>query len=141
MFRKGDLVKYVLNKNVAAHNGILSPPPNGAIGEIRVRDSSSSYGVVFKEHFSGGHDLNGACDYGFGWWAEEYELELYVKPKPTKTAILLEYEKLCELAYLLERDRKVPPGSPSLKEVKEQMQKIKQDRERENFKRFIRRGY
>ena len=34
-----------------------------------------SIGVVWEQNISG-HDCNGRCPYGFGWYVQEYEIEI-----------------------------------------------------------------
>ena len=47
----------------------------GEIGEVRVVDSPN-IGVVFAEHKSGRHTLNGTTTMGHGWFYHYVELEL-----------------------------------------------------------------
>ena len=59
---------------------------------ITVKDASGRYGVEFDEYVKG-HDIQGRCEYGYGYWIDSELLE----PLPEETLELpsaMSYEEL-----------------------------------------------
>lgn len=71
-YEVGDRVEYVRKASR------INP---GSIGTIRaIRGGfdtyEARYGVEWDDHMRG-HDLDGKCEYGYGWWVLDKDITLY----------------------------------------------------------------
>lgn len=61
----------------------------GCVGKIVATSSNGEVGVEYEYDVSG-HDLNGLCPYGHGWWTSPKVLERYVAPEIAECPISYE---------------------------------------------------
>lgn len=67
-FNVGDRVKFIYEPGF--NGGRLVAGSIGTVATSRANVFGNLIGVVWDECM-GGHDLDGMCEYGYGWWLEE----------------------------------------------------------------------